>query len=216
MLLLVLACGLSAADRFDMVVRNDYFTGFAGDKAALARAMKTTEAVLADNPKHAEAMVWHGCGTLFQSGDAAKAGDYPKSMEMYQKAMDEMAAAVALEPDNVAVLIPRGATLLTASRFFPPEIGKDLLRTGLGDYEKVYTLQKPYFDTLSGHGRAELLFGLADAYLQMGDQARAREFFTKIAAINDPENGHLRQAKAFLETGNLTGSRNCAGCHVSK
>jgi len=125
-----------------------------------------------------------------------------------------MAAAVALSPDNPAVLIPRGAALLTGSRSIPGAQGANLLKTGLADYEKVYELQSAYFDRLSGHARGELLFGLAEGYLRSGDLARAREWFSKLAAVDDPENGHRQQAWKYLETGSLTGTANCAGCHV--
>ena len=47
-------------ERFDYAVRNDFFAGFSGNQEAFQRAMKTTEGVLAQNPKHAEALVWHG------------------------------------------------------------------------------------------------------------------------------------------------------------
>jgi len=49
-------------DRFDHVVRNDFFAGFAGDEEALERAMKVSGETLAANPEHAEALVWHGAG----------------------------------------------------------------------------------------------------------------------------------------------------------
>ena len=53
-----------SAERFDMEVRNDFFAGFSGNKEALDRAMQKSEAVMAANPKHAEAMVWHGGGPV--------------------------------------------------------------------------------------------------------------------------------------------------------
>lgn len=46
--------------RFDMLVREDFFSGFAGDADALERAMKKCEEILAKDPKNAEALVWHG------------------------------------------------------------------------------------------------------------------------------------------------------------
>ena len=91
---------------------------------------------------------------------------------------------------------------------------RQLLQTGLADYEKVYRLQPAYFDKLNGHARGELLFGLAEGYLRAGDQSRARQWFEKLAAVDDPENGHLKQAKEYLESGNLAGTRSCVGCHV--
>ena len=46
-----------AAERFDYLVREDMFRGYAGDTAALERAMALCEARLAENPEHAEALV---------------------------------------------------------------------------------------------------------------------------------------------------------------
>ncbi len=64
--------------RFDMLVRSDFFAGFAGDRERLARAMATCERYLAENPAHAEALVWHGSGLLFQAGRRLRAGRAPE------------------------------------------------------------------------------------------------------------------------------------------
>src|SRR5690242_4634327 len=215
-LFLAAAAALCAQERFDYVVRADFFAGLAGNRAALDRAMEKCEETLAANPKHAEAMVWHGSGTFYLSGVAAQSGDFVKTAELYKKGLEEMAAAVALAPDNVGVVIPRGATLLIASRNVPGDNGKELLRMGLADYEHVYQLQSSRFDKLSGHARGELLFGLAEGYERAGDRDQARHWFEKLAAVDDPENGHLSQARAYLANGNLSGTVNCVGCHVGK
>ncbi len=216
LLFLAAAGALCAQERFDYAVRADFFAGLAGNREALDRAMKKCEETLATNPKHAEAMVWHGSGTFYLSGQAAQTGDFVKSMELYKQGLEQMAAAVALAPDNVGVVIPRGATLLIGSRSVPGENGKELLRMGLADYEHVYQLQSSRFDKLPGHARGELLFGLAEGYARLGDSGKARHWFEKLAAVDDPENGHLAQARAYLESGNLSGTANCVGCHAGK
>src|ERR1700681_3508675 len=133
---------LSAQPRFDMQVRNDFFAGFGGDAAAFDRGMKACEQVLAQNPKHAEALVWHGGGLFYRSGQLFRKGDMNKGMELYERGLSEMNDAVAIAPENVGVLIPRGAVLLTASRAMPPgDQASQLLAQGLIDFEKVYGLQ---------------------------------------------------------------------------
>jgi hypothetical protein len=206
---------LSAQPRFDMQVRNDFFAGFGGDAAALDRGMKACEQVLAQNPKHAEALVWHGGGLFYMSGQLFRKGDANKGMELYGRGLSEMNDAVALAPENVGVLIPRGATLLTASRTMPPgDQASKLLAQGLIDFEKVYGLQSSYFDTLSGHARGELLFGLAEGFVRAGNEAKAREYFEKLAAVG-PSSGHDAQAKEWLESGKLDRKQaTCTGCHV--
>jgi tetratricopeptide (TPR) repeat protein len=208
-------CALAAEPRFDFKVREDFFAGFTGNGPALERAMKTCEEVLAKNPTHAEALVWHGGGLFFMSGRLFQKGEAAKGMELYNRGIKEMDGAVAIAPENIGVLIPRGATLLTGSRFMPPgDQTRKLLTQALADYEKVYDLQKSYFDTLSGHSRGELLFGLAEGYLRASNEAKAREYFEKLAA-SGADIGHYDEAKAWLETGKLDPKRvACAGCHA--
>ena len=58
---ILLAAGILASqDRFDFKVRNYFFAGFAGNATALEKGMKICETALAENPKLAEALVWHG------------------------------------------------------------------------------------------------------------------------------------------------------------
>jgi hypothetical protein len=140
----------------------------------------------------------------------------PKAAELYRKGLDEMAAAVALQPDNIAVIIPRGSAMLTASQSMTGDRATNLIKTGIDDYEKTYQLQAPYFEKLGGHLRGELLFGLAYGYQRLGDEAQAHKWFEKLATVTDPENGHLQQAKSYLATGKITGQTTCIGCHVSK
>src|SRR6266481_3335434 len=87
------AAVLLAQDRFDMMVRTDFFAGFAGNREALERAMKKSEEVLAADPKHAEAMVWHGAGVFFRSGQAFRNNQLPQAGELYKRGLEEMAAA---------------------------------------------------------------------------------------------------------------------------
>ena len=96
-----------------MLVRQDFFAGFNGNREALERGMKITEDTLAKDPNHAEARVWHGSGVLYLSGQAFQKGDQQNGMKLWRQGLDEMEQAVRLAPNNVAVLIPRGATLIT-------------------------------------------------------------------------------------------------------
>ena len=206
---------LMAQQRFDFKVREDFFAGFAGNAAALDRAMKTCEEALTSDPKNAEALVFHGAGLFFLSGQSFQKGDSDKGMALYSRGLKEMDDGVSLAPGNVGVLIPRGSTLLTATRFMPSgDPARKLLAQGLADFEKVYEIQKPYFDTLSGHARGELLFGLAEGYLRSGADDKAREYFEKLAAIG-PASGHDAEVKLWRETGKLDPKRvTCSGCHV--
>src|SRR5439155_20496427 len=98
----------AAAQRFDYLVRADFFAGVAGDEARLQKAIDVCERTLADNPKHPEALVWHGAAALVQSGRAFQGGDMSAGGQLWERGLREMNEALALAPDNVGVLIPRG------------------------------------------------------------------------------------------------------------
>jgi tetratricopeptide (TPR) repeat protein len=196
------------------IVRADMFAGLAGDAARFAKAMEACEQTLARDPKHPEALVWHGSGLFFQAGQALRQGDMAKGGPLWERGLAEMHAAVALAPDSLAVIIPRGAVLLQAARFVPPAMAKPLLETGVADYERVLDLQKAYFTTLGDHPKGELLFGLADGYARLGDTVKARAYFERLVA-DAPTSGQTPRGRAWLETGVVpeAAGLGCFGCH---
>jgi hypothetical protein len=203
------------AARFDHKVRNDYFAGFSGDKEALERAMAKTGEVLAKNPKHAEAMVWHGSGLFFQSGQAFQTGNQQKGMELFGKGTGMMDQAVELAPDNIGVRIPRGAVLLQATFFWPENIAKPLIEKGLSDYMRSYEIQKDSLESMGTHPKGELLFGIADAHRRLGSEEKATEWFGMIAKMM-PGTNYAKRADIFLTTKKLTPAQaRCVGCHES-
>lgn len=217
----LIAVGLSvfligfAAERFDEKVRSDFFAGLMGNGEALGRAMAACEKVLAENPRNAEALVWHGAGLFAQGGDAFSSGNREKGMSLAARGMNEMDEAVALEPDNIGVRIPRGASLIQASRFISnPEMSKSLLTKGRADYEHVHELQSARIDKIGEHPKGELLFGIAEASSRLGDMEKAVAFFDRIAR-EMPGTPYAKRAAKWMETKALgVADTGCIGCHV--
>lgn len=201
----------SSTERFDTRVRADFFDGFAGDRVAFERAMALCERTLKDNPKHPEALVWHGSGLLFRAGEAFGAGNAQEGERLWARGLGEMDEAVELAPDSVGVLIPRGATLLETSRYAPPELARPLLERAVGDYTKVRALQEPIFATLSAHARGELLFGLAEGLYRLGETDKARRYFQSVLD-EAGGSGRTAHARAFL-AGERPAQLRCVGCH---
>lgn len=202
--------------RFDMVVRADFFAGFGGDQTRLARGMEECERTLASTPNHAEALVWHGSGLTFQGGMAFQRGDAQAGLELWTRGLAEMDRAVALEPDNVAVRIPRGAMLLQVTRNMQPAMAKPLVEKALSDYEQTLALQTASgtFATLGSHPKGELLFGLAEGYARIGDTDKARMYFERLVG-DAPESGQTPKAREWMATGSLPPAKglSCVGCH---
>ncbi len=206
---------LQAAERFDYLVRGDFFAGLAGDQPAMDRAMKLCEDTLARDPKHPEALVWHGSGLMVTAGKAFGSGDMAKGGQLWAQGLRQMSEAVALAPANVAVLIPRGATLLTSGVQMPQSAqSRALIQQGVADYETVYQIQKPRFESLPAHSRGELLFGLATGYDHLDQKDRARSTFETLLAVGKAS-GHETEARQWLETGAYTAQpMQCTGCHA--
>ncbi|MGH9383035.1 MAG: tetratricopeptide repeat protein [Vicinamibacterales bacterium] len=198
--------------RFDKAIRADFFAGFTGDTARFDRAMTLCETILAGDPDHAEALVWHGGGLGFRAGAAFQSGDFKTGGELWGRGIAEMARAVSLQPDNVGVRIPRGAVLLEASRQMPPAQALPLVKIAMEDYEHVLKLQTPYFNKLSEHARGELLFGLADGWARLGDKEKAREYFTRLTS-SASGSGRATYAKAWLDGAPPANVGRCVGCH---
>jgi tetratricopeptide (TPR) repeat protein len=200
--------------RFDYLVRADFFAGIAGDEARLKKVIDFCERTLAENPNHAEALVWHGAGLLVQAGQAFQKGDAATGGPLYGRGLKEMNDAVALAPDNPGVLIPRAATLLEATRGMPPDMARPLLESAVAGYEHVLEVQAPYFTTLGDHAKGELLFGLAEGSARLGRDDKARAYFERL--ISDaPASGQVPKAKGWLATGTIPKSSgiSCVGCH---
>src|SRR5262245_28193986 len=114
--------------RFDYLVRADFFAGAAGDETRLQKVIDICERALAQNPQHAEAMVWHGATAMVRAGRAFQKGDAALGQSLFARGVTEMTDATALAPDNPGVLIPRGAVLLEATRSMPAETARPLVQ----------------------------------------------------------------------------------------
>jgi hypothetical protein len=200
--------------RFDYLVRADFFAGVAGDETRLKKAMELCERTLADNPRHPEALVWHGAILLVQSGQAFQKGDMGGGGQLWERGLAEMNEAVTQAPDNPGVLIPRAAVLFEATRRMPPAGARPLLESAVANYEHVLTVQAPYFDTLGDHAKGELLFGLAEGYHRLGLHEKARGYFERL--ITDaPASGQVVKAREWMASGTVPKSAGpgCVGCH---
>ena len=205
-----------ATERFDYVVRNKFFAGFAGDREALAEAMKVCEAVLAENANHAEARVWYGSGQMVQSRELMRT-DPAKGMELYSAGLKNMDRAVEIAPDDVGVRAPRAAVIQAVSHFVPEQQKSVLLARVIADYQHVFDIQQAYWDKLGTHPKGELLFGLADAYSRTGENEKAAVYFEKLQAELQGS-VYAKRAATWLQTRTPlpAAETRCVGCHTAK
>lgn len=202
-------------ERFDELVRNDFFAGMFGDEARLERGMKFCEQILAKNPKHAEALVWHGGGLVARAASAYRKGDYKLGDQLWTQGIKEMNDAARLEPNHIGVLIGRSATLIGLAQAgwdSNDAESKALLESALLDYEKVYQKQKPSFGELSAHSRGELLFGLASGWSILGEHQKARDYL-KLIVKEVKGTNYEKEAQKWLNNKPTVIQHDCRGCH---
>src|SRR5262245_9195184 len=132
------------SQRFDNLVRADFFAGVAGDQARLQKVLDVCEDALAKNSRHAEALVWHGGALLVRGGLAFARGDAAGGGAEFDRGLKEMNDAAELAPDNPGVLIPRAAVLFEATRRMPAQGARPLLESAVASYERVLDLQRAY------------------------------------------------------------------------
>ncbi|HTT33647.1 MAG TPA: hypothetical protein VMH48_08595 [Methylomirabilota bacterium] len=207
--------GAPNTERFDMQVREDFFSAFAGDQQALERGMKKCEEALAKDPKNAEALVWHGSGLSYSAKKAFMSGDVERGRQIQAQGVKEMNDAVALRPDDVTVLIPRASIFLSAALHVPsPEVAKRDFQIAADDYEKTLRIQAPAFSRLPIHARGELLGGLAEAWNGLGETEKARSYLSRIVQ-ELPNTAYAQRAKKLLEAPLKSGAleTTCLGCH---
>lgn len=203
--------------RFDHLVRNDFFAGFAGNRAALDRGMAKCEEKLKAEPENPEALVWHGGGLMFRAPQYFAQQDFKTGGELYAKGLAEVDKAVALRPKDVGILVPRAALLVAYSRFVPdPNEAQALLKRVISDYEEVYHQQQPMLAKLSAHSRSELLMGLAEAYLRTNsteNRAQAHVLLKQLQADGDYAQEAATWMQAPANAPAKTFAHKCIGCH---
>ena len=124
-----LAAGtLLAQARLDSAkMRTDLFAGIAGNADALKRMLDASEKLLAENPDHAQALMWHGVATMGSFFQEAQKGNSQQAFPTLFKGSGEMDRAVSLAPDDIEVRVLRAVMYMPASRRMPPQFSEGML-----------------------------------------------------------------------------------------
>jgi hypothetical protein len=205
-------------ERFDELVRDDFFAGMLGDKARLDRGMKFCEEILAKNPRHAQALVWHGGGLIARAADAYRNGDNKLGDSLWNQGIKEMNDAVAFAPDRIDVKIGRSATVIGLAQAgwdANDAETRELLKSAVLDYEKVYQAQKPAFSKLWEHSRGELLFGLASGWSILGEHQKSREYL-RLIVKEVKGTDYATEAQKWLDRKPAIIQHDCRGCHTNR
>jgi tetratricopeptide (TPR) repeat protein len=202
-----------AAERFDDQVRDDMFRAFGGNEAAFKNAMSIIEERLTASPDDAEALVWRGAGRYWKAGQAFGAGDIAGGRALAATAMADLDRAIALQPDNIGVLVPRAAVLLAVARNQrDPARARDLAASAAAHFETALALRQPVFEGLGRHNRGEYLSGLAESWAIAGDRDKSEPYLRRILA-ELPSSPYAERAAAKLADWSNRRPLNCQTCH---
>jgi hypothetical protein len=209
--LLLAAGGQAAAERFDDKVRDIFFSGFAGVTKDLDNGMAICAAALRENPNDAEALVWHGAGTFFLSGQAFRDGNLGEGLRLQRLGLAEMDRAVDLDP-TARTRAARGPALMGAARFAPPEESAKWLDKAMSDFGFLDSRDRSR-EGLSEHDRGEVLGALAEGWDRLGDKAKSRAYLDRIAVELPPQSDYAKRAKDWLASGQRPDRMTCLSCH---
>src|SRR5215831_1093081 len=189
----------ASPERFDKLVREDFFLGLKGDHEALDRGMTRCEEALGADPDNAGALVWHGVGLATRAGQALRAGRLPEAQELLGRAMIEAQRAIELRPYDIDIRVPHGALMLGLGATLPDsDAARARTSEGVRDYEAIVAAQRVQWPTLSVHGRGQLLYGLAEGWERLGDRDKARTYYQRIVA-EVPGSPLAPRARAWLD-----------------
>lgn len=200
-------------------VREDIFAGFLeNDMTRHAVGAKKLEAILAADPKAADAIAWQGGSELLFAVRAHDAGDVNGLNEHFAKANERFARAAALVKETPshgqAVLAITGGSWVVFGDRLPPAHRTTAWQLVRENYTALRAAQKSYWDKLPAHHRGELNAGLAQAAQRLGEVELAAKLTAELAA-ELPNTPYAVFAKRWLDKPETMSNSKltCSSCH---
>lgn len=164
-------------------VREDIFAGFlAGDLKQFQAGVDKLDRILAENPDDVDALVFRGGAEFYSAVRAHEAGRSEDFTRLYTRALEMMDRAYAKAPQNQGVLAVIGGVSIIFADRLPPAERTRALEAVRARYGELATEQEAHFDKMPVHMRGEVLGGLAQAELRLGNTDAARTHLTRIVA----------------------------------
>lgn len=198
-------------------MRNDLFASMAGNTEAMKRMLGASGKVLAEDPDHAQALLWHGVATIAAFFPEAQKGNAQAAFPSLQRGILEMDRAVSLAPDDIEVRVMRAVLYQPTSRQLPPQLSSDMLEKARTDFQHTFDLQRNHLAELGTHPLGELLQGLADTYSRQGKVADAEKYYGLIRSmLKDTE--YDKRAAEWMKTRQPLAEAQtaCVGCHTGR
>jgi hypothetical protein len=199
------------------LLREDIFAGVLdNDLDRLARGERNIEALLEQRPAERPGLLaWKAGATLYRAVRAQEAKQTEEFETKYRQAMDLLAEARKLGPEDLGVIAATGGLYaILADRL--PEKAREAAWSGAYDaYQVLWKRQARNVEQLPVHLRGELLGGLAVSAQRTGRTRELAGYLDKIVAVL-PGSAYARAAKRWQEDPQAAATTpiTCLTCHA--
>ena len=198
------------------LVREDLFAGFlADDLERFNRGEKSLAALLEKRPESkAELLAWSGGAAMYRAVKALEANKNEEFRKYYQTALDRIAEAQKLGPQNGGVAAVVGGTHVLFADRLPKEDQAAAWSRAYTSYQILWTQQAPAVDKLPLHLRGELLGGLAQSAQRTGRTEELAKYLDKIIEVaGDTPYGTVAKKWKSDPASAATSKITCMSCH---
>lgn len=178
--MIALQAGQHGYRGFDRLVHGDYVKAAMGDELSRQRLVRACEGAITDDARHAEAIAWRGAARMFDAAAASDGGDFMAAMNHVNAALNDLKAARELEPENPGVRLIAAQTLLSLAANHPIEaMAKNYAKQGIDDARAGLAALHANWHEQPADLKGRLLFGVAQAYEQLGQAQQARDWYNR-------------------------------------
>jgi hypothetical protein len=197
-------------------VREDTFAGFmADDMARFERGMQKTQEFIKEDPNNMAAVNWLGAGTVYRAVRAFDAGDAALGDRLFGEALALMDKAVAAASNDIGVRATAGGTLIVFASRLPERHYRTAIERARDHFGVLYKAQEAQLDKFPPHLKGEVLAGIAESELRMGNREAATTYLNKIAA-GMPGTRYAQIAEAWMKSPESVTKKDrlaCQSCH---
>jgi len=199
------------------LVREDVFAGVLdGDLDRLSQGERSIEVLLERRPADRAALLaWKAGATLYRAVRAREAGRTQEFREKYAQAIDLLAQAKSLGPNDPGVAAATGGMYAVLADRLPDELRGRAWAAAYDAYQALWRAQARGVEKLPLHLRGELLAGLAQSAQRTARPKELAEFLDKILAVA-PDTAYARVAKQWKDNPATAADTRltCQGCHA--
>jgi hypothetical protein len=199
------------------LVREDVFAGVLdGDLDRLARGERSIEALLERRPADRPGLLaWKAGATLYRAVRAREAGRDKEFREKYAQAIELLALAGKLGPDDPGVAAATGGKYAVLADRLPDELRGRAWAAAYDAYQALWKAQAQGVEKLPLHLRGELLAGLAQSAQRTGRDRELAEYLDRILAVA-PDTAYARAARQWKDNPAAAAGTHmtCLSCHA--